>query len=118
MDKYKKAHSDTCRINLRSLGPAIMIYRLKHANVFPTSLEDLITSGAIDRGSLPKCPAKDAKPYVLITPSDKNPPGTTIIVRDADAVHGDHVNVLRIDGSVGQVSLEQAGFQAPLPPGT
>ena len=116
MRARKKAHSTACKANLHALGSAIMLYRAQNADAFPTSLEQMIAAGVLDRGAAPTCPAQGAKPYVFIAPSAKNPPGSTVIVREATAVHGDHVNVLRADGSVGQLSLEQADREAPLPP--
>ncbi len=112
---YNKRHDVACKTNLHGLSSAIMMYRTQNRNVYPTNFEQLIEAGILDGGP-PTCPAKGAKPYVLIPPAGSNTPWSAVIVRDATAVHGDHVNVLRADGSVGQMSLEEADRVAPLPP--
>jgi competence protein ComGC len=68
----KAAQRKTCQANQRNVQMAIMTYAATSPDeTYPTSLEDLVSSGVLDR--IPTCPS-GTKPYIWVKGSVNTPP--------------------------------------------
>jgi len=103
-DSKHKGESVVSMGNLRHIRDALERHYASFGE-YPAKLEDLVGEG-LPAGLL-RAPDRDRQVYAYIPDQDKNMPGDNILVYEAQPIHRDNCNVIRLDGRIETITSEQ-----------
>jgi len=105
MDSKDYAADAACEMNLSSIYRSLKTAAAANEGKFPASLEDL--GYASDQL---KCPAKDGQKFLYFPGQTEQSPPKNVLVYEITPAHGGKCNVLRVDGSISTLTVEQVNI--------